>query len=144
MLDKQLVETWSFKVGVIATALVAMTMAISAIHLEDIFLALRISVPIMILSGFVGAIYKYRILRLVGWVGIIVYVRCAIGMVIPGEDYSPRDFIDKPVDVVPIMSLGEFALRFVAMSVLVTVLIVTYRRVGKQMSPAERSARTEP
>lgn len=114
----------------IAIFAVAISLNDAWLQYEPLDLWIRILCPLLLISGITGSLYRFRFLRLIGWLGILLYIPCAIGMILPGEDYIAGGPNGPPLVAPKLPSIQETAIRFILFLILILVLVITYKKIG--------------
>jgi len=129
--------------AVLATMVVAVVLNVPGLQYEPLFLWVRIGCPLLLFIGFLGSLYGSRLLRLLGWFGILLFLGCAMAMIFPGEDYTSGG-PDGPSLAAPhLVSAQETVLRLILFLVLIAVLISSYLRLGVWAAERKFLPRTE-
>jgi hypothetical protein len=92
---------------------------------EPLTLAPRVAIPALLLAGYVGVLFRSKLLRLAGWVGIVFFTAIVLVTAIPGEDYV----LSAPT---PDSTNGWWVLiRFGALMAIAVALMLCMRRLTK-------------
>lgn len=117
--------------AVVSAAVAIVSLNIPWLQFEPLLLWVRVLCPLLLLLGLWGSIYNSRIARLLGWLGILVFMGCAIGMVLPGDDYMSGDPDGPALDEPRLVSGRETLGRLLFCVSLIVALIWSYVRIGR-------------
>lgn len=115
---------------VCAAALAAtLMMNVTALQYEHLDLWVIIVCPLLIIGGIYGSTRGSRILRVAGWLGIVIFILCGMQMIIPGEDYMSGG-PDGPLLAAPrLPTLAETGVRLLAFIAITVALTYGFWRL---------------
>lgn len=118
---------------IVCVAAVAATlmMNVTALQYEPLDLWVRLVCPLLLLGGIYGSARRSRILRVVGWIGIVIFILCGIQMIIPGEDYISGGPDGPPIAAPRLPTLAETGVRLVAFIAITAALTYGFWRLKK-------------
>jgi hypothetical protein len=113
-------------------AVVTLTLNLSQLFFfEPLHLWVRIGVPVLLVTGFLGSVLRSKSLRFVGWIGICYFVPYALTGSIPGEDYRFGGPGYPPITNAPhLVGWLPIFWRLALMLLLSASLIVCFRKLA--------------
>jgi hypothetical protein len=124
--------------GLAATIL----MNVTAFQYERPDVWVRLVGPLLLLGGIYGSIRGSRLLRVAGWLGIVLFILCGMQMIIPGEDYMSGGPDGPPLAAPRLPNPAETGIRlvvFIAITVALTYGFWRLKDVGlTRRSPTPR------
>jgi hypothetical protein len=120
----------AFILATVAATVVGLALNISALQFEPFALWVRIVCPLLIIVGIVGSWYSARTLWLAGWMGILLFLVCAFGMIVPGEDYISGGPAGLPLGQPNLPSANVTVTRLIFVLALTGFVIFSYARLG--------------
>lgn len=119
-------------IAVCVAALAATLMLnLTSIQYEPLHLWIRVVCPLLIFAGIYGSRFKARLPRILGWLGIVLFVVVGLQMILPGEDYMSGGPDGPPLAAPRLPSLAETGVRFAVFVVVTTALSYGFWRLGK-------------
>ncbi len=103
---------------------------------EPFSLGVRITIPVLLVVGWVGTLRGIGLLRAVGWVGIVAFTLLVVCIVFLSDDYIAEGTPDGPPNV---PHAGAFAWRIVIFLASSVALIVCFKRLAR-LSPASTTS----
>jgi hypothetical protein len=118
---------------IVSVAALAATimMNVTALQYEPLDLWVRLVCPLLLIGGIYGSTRGSRILRAVGWLGIVIFILCGIQMIIPGEDYMSGGPDGPPLAAPRLPTLAETGVRLVAFIAITVALTYGFWRLKK-------------
>lgn len=118
--------------AILAAAGASIMLNVRQLQFEPLLLWVRIICPMLLAIGILGSMFGSRLSRILGWLGILVFVVSAIGMVLPGEDYMSGGPDGPPLAAPRMVPVLEIVLRFALCALVTLVLVGSYYRLGKR------------
>jgi hypothetical protein len=83
-------ETSKFRLGALFLAVLGASILLNLSYLYDEPFDGWVSVglPVALSLGFVGSAWNYRLLRLIGWISVAVFMLVELISIVPGEEYT--------------------------------------------------------
>jgi hypothetical protein len=131
-----------FIVGIILTSLVALAINIPSIQFDPFYLWIRLGVPALLLVGFSGSLYGLKVARIVGWIGILVFVRCGVQLVLPGEGFISGGPDGPPLSQPHLASTQDILVRLAIVVSMVVGLVWAFWVAGTSNSGQFRGHNT--
>jgi hypothetical protein len=128
---KDILSSKAFFVFSVVALAAAVTQNTPGLQFDPLHLWVKILNPLLIFIGLAGSLYNSRVLRILGWLGIALYLGCAVEMIFPGEDYVSGGPNGPPLMAPHLVSAENIALRFVLFMTLIIVLVCSYIKIGK-------------
>src|ERR1043165_6873397 len=82
-----------------ALVLASVFLSINALHFQPLALWIRITVPVILSIGLLGIIIKNTLLRVFGWLGIVLFFIVASAPSLAGEEYVLGHYTGGPPEV---------------------------------------------
>jgi hypothetical protein len=120
----------NFVTAAFAAAVAAITLNVPQFQFDPLMLWVKVTCPILLFIGILGSLYGSRLLWILGWLGILLFIGCTIGMIIPGDDYMSGGMDGPPLTSPIMVSIQEIVLRLVLCILLVVALVTSYVRLG--------------
>lgn len=99
-----------------------------------------VGVPMALLVGFIGSVWKTKVFRVVGWVGVFIFLLVTLTGVRPGEDYTLGG-PGSPPGPAPHLISDELAhRRWLLFGGTAAALIACYVWAGRSEHPGPRSS----
>jgi len=102
---------------------------IRSLQYEPIHLWVRIICPLLLILGIIGSLLDARLIRIMGWLGIGIFVVCGLQMILPGDDYMSGGPSGAPLNIPRLVSPYEIAIRATVFIAVVTGLVYGFRRL---------------
>jgi hypothetical protein len=94
-IDTDHLDTELLAAFVIMIVLATLAINITALHYVDIVLWPRFVVPGLLLTGLAGVMFRLGHLRVIGWIGIALYLLITMGLAFPSDEYIYG--LDEPI-----------------------------------------------
>lgn len=104
---------------------------LTSFQYEPLYLWVRVTCPLLIFGGIYGSRFNTRFPRILGWLGIALFVAAGLQMILPGEDYMSGGPNGPPLAAPRLPSLTEIVLRFVVFATVATALSYGFWRLRK-------------
>jgi len=124
----------------VLVAIALMIINVDLFHFDRMFLWAKVTVSVPLLCGLVGTVSGIRLLRFVGWLGILMFFFAALRIAIPDEDYFSGG-PDGPQLSAPRVVSDTYMFARMGVAVLITLLLVWFYR--KSWVKADTSSSTK-
>jgi hypothetical protein len=112
---------------VYGAALVATFMLnLTSIQYEPLYLWVKVTCPLLIFFGIYGSKFDTRLPRILGWLGIALFVASGLQMILPGEDYISGGPHGPPLAAPRLASPTEIGVRSVVFIAVTTALSYSF------------------
>jgi len=111
---------------------VAVSLFYKGVLFDPIYSWIKYVVLLSLIIGIIGPEFGLRPLRYLGWIGLILYIRCALQIVFPSEEYISGGPDGPPLFKPRLPSGGEAMFRIVAVSTIIFVLFSIIKMKGKK------------